>query len=589
MGRDAEQAKPSRRKGPSAAFFSAIRDGAMIGNKKAPGSEMDTMLSPLEPAPRGKYEVLRVVNRGGMGEIALARVKGTKGFEKLVVLKRLRADAEREDHIQMFDVEQEVMSRIEHPNIVKVFDQPMIDGIPYLAMEYVRGRNLDQVVRAAAQHGEQLSGQFALSTISEVLRGLAFVHRLKDNEGRALGVVHQDMTPSNVMVSFFGEVKITDFGISYVTSRDGGLRKGVLKGKPRYVAPEVLAGKRVNNTADIYGVGVVLYELLTGRALFARASVKETLGAVARNELPNFHEELRQYGDGIARLLDRSLKKDPGERYRTAESMAADVLNELSKRGGPLPAATLGYQVRHYFKSDPDVPEVDPALEQAITMGGGDFGVIPQDLDETLLELDRLLGDDPSVDLFSVPAELQGELSDLEDMDPFDAKTPLPDFVWGAGSEAEILRRADAAYGHNPLVREPAPMFESGPPSRLPPSKERALPEFPDAGAPPVQVTEDSTGDADAEPASPPPAVAQAHANGAGAEAKTEVAAKPEPAPVEVPAPRVSTPKPVEARPRPVTPVVYAPPPKSNAFWVGLSVGLAVGVAIGAAVFAALG
>ncbi|NJK88821.1 MAG: serine/threonine protein kinase [Myxococcales bacterium] len=246
------------------------------------------VLSPSATSPSRSYEILRVVNRGGMGEIAMARVKGTKGFEKLIVLKRLRADAEREDHIAMFDVEQEVMSRIEHPNIVKVFDQPIVDGVPYLAMEYVRGRNLDQLIRAAIQQNEPISYPVALTLTAEVLRGLAFVHRLKDNDGRALGVVHQDMTPSNVMLSFFGEVKITDFGISYVTSRDGGLRKGVLKGKPRYVAPEVLAGKRVNNRADIYGVGVVLYELLKGKALFARNSVKETLAAVARNELPNF-------------------------------------------------------------------------------------------------------------------------------------------------------------------------------------------------------------------------------------------------------------------------------------------------------------
>src|SRR5688572_5581799 len=237
---------------------------------------------------RARYEILRVVNRGGMGEIALGRVRGTKGFEKLVVLKRLRADAERDDHLAMFDVEQELMSRIEHPNIVKVFDQPIIENTPYLAMEYVRGRNLDQVIRQAKDANETLSFQFSLTAISEVLRGLAFVHRLKDSDGKALGVVHQDITPSNIMVSFFGEVKITDFGISYVTSRDGGLRRGVLKGKPRYVAPEVLAGKRVNNRADIYGVGVVFYELLTQQALFARATVKETLAAVARGELPDF-------------------------------------------------------------------------------------------------------------------------------------------------------------------------------------------------------------------------------------------------------------------------------------------------------------
>lgn len=408
---------------------------------------------------RGRYEILRVVNRGGMGEIALGRARGTRGFEKLVILKRLRADAEREDHIAMFDVEQEVMSRIEHPNIVKVFDQPVIDGVPYLAMEYVRGRNLDQIIRAAQNVHQEVTLQFSLSVISEVLRGLAFVHRLKDEDGRALGVVHQDMTPSNVMVSFFGEVKITDFGISYVTSRDGGLRKGVLKGKPRYVAPEVLAGKRVNNTADIYGVGVVFYELLTGRALFARPTVKETLAAVAKNELPDFAQELGHQGEGTIRLLERALKKDPQERYRTAEAMAAEVLNELAKRGGPLAPATLGYEVRRLFREDPDVPEMDPTFEQALVKSPPSGGLVPADLDETLKELDRLLGTDRSTDLFAVPPELQSELKDLEDMDPFMALTPIPDFVWSAKDDADLLARAGELYAPSSTLREPPPMF----------------------------------------------------------------------------------------------------------------------------------
>src|SRR5207237_6324440 len=126
--------------------------------------------------------------------------------------------------------------------------------------------------------------------------------------------VHQDITPSNVMVSFFGEVKITDVGISYVTSRDGGLRRGVLKGKPRYVAPEVLAGKRVNNRADIYGVGVVLYEMLTLTPLFARATVKDTLAAVARGEVPDFTTQIPHYTEGLGTIFTRSLAKDPADR-----------------------------------------------------------------------------------------------------------------------------------------------------------------------------------------------------------------------------------------------------------------------------------
>ena len=436
------------------------------------GSEVGgEMLEAHDRRPR--YEILRVVNRGGMGEIALAQAKGVKGFEKLVVLKRLRADAEREDHVQMFDVEQEVMSRIEHPNIVKVFDQPYVEGVPYMAMEYIRGRNLDQIVRAAFHVGEDLPLSLSLTVVAEVLRGLAFVHRLKDSDGRALGVVHQDMTPSNVLVSFFGEVKVTDFGISYVTSRDGGLRKGVLKGKPRYVAPEVLAGKRVNNRADIYGVGVVLYEMLTGKALFARSTVKETLGAVARNELPDFQKELGSAGAGVAGILEQSLRKDPSERYRTAEAMAADVLNELGKRGGPMPPATVGYLVRQLFRNDPDVPELDPALEQAITRGSVSDRTgspTPRNLDETLQELDRLLGPSASVDIFTLPPELAMELDDLSDMDPFTAQTPLPEFIWQAKTDQEILEKV----GQHGLIPEPTPLFPAQRKAEEPPPRIKA-------------------------------------------------------------------------------------------------------------------
>ena len=463
------------------------------------------------PPRRPRYELLRVVNRGGMGEIALAKAIGTKGFEKLVVLKRLRADAEREDHLAMFDVEQEVMSRIEHPNIVKVFDQPVVDGVPYMAMEYVRGRNLDQIIRAANSVGEALHVQYCLTVIAEVLRGLAFVHRLKDADGRALGVVHQDMTPSNVMVSFFGEVKITDFGISYVTSRDGGLRRGVLKGKPRYVAPEVLAGKRVNNTADIYGVGVVLYEMLTGRALFARPSVKETLSAVAKNELPKLGEELAAYGPSLVPLVERALKKAPQERYRTAEEMAAHVLNELAQFGGPMPPASLGFLTRKYFQRDPDVPEMDPELERAISHGSANQPELqPKDLESTLQELDKLLGKDDSIDLFSVPDDLMPHLSEMPDMDPFEAHTPLPDFVWDAESEAEILAKAGVSLTPKGIER----LFNDGEPAaagQIPPFDGKmngpqtapplAAPRTPDR--PPGLVGPDSRGAAPAPITSP--------------------------------------------------------------------------------------
>jgi len=515
----------------------------------------DPVLSARETNQR--YEVLRTVNRGGMGEIAMARVRGTKGFEKLVVLKRLRADAEREDHVAMFDVEQEVMSRIEHPNIVKVFDQPIVEGIPYLAMEYVRGRNLDQLIRSAQQNDEKIPYGYALTMIAEVLRGLAFVHRLKDSDGRALGVVHQDMTPSNVMLSFFGEVKITDFGISYVTSRDGGLRKGVLKGKPRYVAPEVLANRRVNNRADIYGVGTILYEILKGQALFARSSVKETLAAVARNELPDFAEEFPEQGQGLVDILTRSLAKEPAERYRTAEEMAADVLHELMARGGPVAPASLGLLLRRLFRDDPDVPEMDPAFEAALVAGEvkpEQAKLEPRNLDETLQELDRLLGptgQSTSFDVFEIPDEVDAELSDMADNDPFMALTPIPDFVWDAKDENELLNRARDAF------KETKPLVETRPsPAR---AAAAPAPTFAnEAGTPSIELPE-------------PPPRAQ------GGEYSV-VRNRPTTPPASVPT-SAPTAAPVSA---PAGQPAVEPTPGGESFWMGLGLGVVAGAGAGA-------
>ena len=422
----------------------------------------------LNQHSNAKYEILRIVNRGGMGEIALARVKGTKGFEKLVVLKRLRADAERADHRAMFDVEAELMSRLEHPNIVQVFDQPVIDNIPYLAMAYVRGRNLDQLIRRHKGAGDSIPVVLALTVMAETLRGLAFIHRLKDEENRALGIVHQDITPSNILVSFFGEVKITDFGIAYVTSRDGGLRKGVLKGKPRYVAPEVLAGRRVNNQVDVYGVGVVLYEMLAGQALFARPKVQDTLTAVAKNEVSDFAKVLPQASEGVHQLLTKSLSKDPNDRYRTAEEMNQVVQGELAKLGGPLSPSRIGYLMRERFKGDPDAPELDADVDD----GAISVSILPNqfsspDLDQTLSELDRLLGADSSSDLFALPPEIANELAELVDMEPFPAQTPLPDLSLVDPVDQELLARASLLPG------VPPPMIESAIPAprgSLPPS-----------------------------------------------------------------------------------------------------------------------
>jgi hypothetical protein len=261
-------------------------------------------------------------------------------------------------------------------------------------------------------------------------------------------------------------VKITDFGIAYVTSRDGGRRAGVLKGKPRYVAPEVLAGRRVNNRADIYGCGVVMYELLTGQPLFARSSVEETLSAVARNELPEFRAVFRnlapQAGEAFYRVFAKSLAKDPQDRYRTAEEMHADVAAELARLAGPLSTARLGYLLRQWFAGDPDVPESDPHLDAALAEDTARPAPAPAfqapNLDQTITELDRLLGGETSsADLFQLPPEIHRELEGLEDAEPFAALTPIPQLALSGPNGEELLLRGMTSAASMRVDRPPLP------------------------------------------------------------------------------------------------------------------------------------
>ena len=199
---------------------------------------------------------------------------------KEVALKLVRGEHEAQgEFVRMFIEEARLASRLGHANVVQVFEFDEVDGRYYIAMELVRGRHLGRVVERARERGVRLGLPRAVHVGAEVAKGLAYAHRLAEG-GRPLGLVHRDVSPHNVLVSFEGEVKLADFGIARAMGRAGLTAPGTLKGKPAYMAPEQARGEAVDARADVFSLGVVLWELCAGRRLFARDSDAATLAAV---------------------------------------------------------------------------------------------------------------------------------------------------------------------------------------------------------------------------------------------------------------------------------------------------------------------
>jgi hypothetical protein len=278
----------------------------------------------------GGMEVVTPLSTGGMGRVLLAKRVGAHGFEKLVAVKVIRGELVRYDEIRrMFLDEAKVLSNLAHPAVAQVYDFGEERGTLFLAMEYISGLSLS---RLRAMQDGPLPPSVAARLVAETCRGLHAAHELKDLAGKPLGVVHRDVTPQNLMLTFDGKVKILDFGIALVRGREAQeTQSGLVKGKISYVAPEQLAKRPVDRRADVYGAAVVLHELLTGRPLFGGKHGPAV--AADRKKIPRPSKIA-----GSPRALDaivlRGLKLKPEARYADAKEMAQALEKYLADAGG---------------------------------------------------------------------------------------------------------------------------------------------------------------------------------------------------------------------------------------------------------------
>jgi len=295
----------------------------------------------------GKYQLVSKLAKGGMAEVFLAKVAGPRGFEKTLVLKRILPHlAEDSQFVEMFFTEARVAARLNHPHIVQIFDFGQAEGSYYLAMEYIDGPDLRTLLARATQAGVSLPPAFCAKLVSAACEALAFAHDFVDPDtGEHLALIHRDISPDNLLLSRQGALKVVDFGIAKATNQSHKTKTGLIKGKLAYMPVEQLQGQHVDRRADVYALGVVLYELLTGKYPFDATTDVNMMQAIlfeprvpAASRRPDLPQAL---GD----ILDKALAKAREDRYPDCVSFQADLERYILSTGQPMGARELAQWV----------------------------------------------------------------------------------------------------------------------------------------------------------------------------------------------------------------------------------------------------
>jgi serine/threonine-protein kinase len=295
----------------------------------------------IEALTFGRYQLTRKLSQGGMAEIWLARQSGAANFEKEVVVKIvLPSLAEHDGYEGMLLEEARMAARLNHPNIVQVLDVGKLDGRFFIAMELIEGESLLSILVRALDQRRRLPPGFVCRVIADVLAGLEFAHTLGDGDGRGHGIIHRDISPPNVIVSYAGTTKIVDFGIAKATRRSVAVTDaGQFKGKLGYMAPEQVRLQPLDGRCDIFAAGVMLWELLAGKRLFRRADDRETVRALLEDPVPPLGPLNPSCPAALDQIIARALQRPVHARYPSARAMRRaleDMIRQLGWQADPL-------------------------------------------------------------------------------------------------------------------------------------------------------------------------------------------------------------------------------------------------------------
>jgi serine/threonine protein kinase len=315
------------------------------------GAPVDVDAS-AEKLPRqfGKYMLLRRLASGGMAELFLALHRSVAGFEKLVVIKRILPQMNGDQQfIDMLLHEARIAATLSHTNIVQTFDVGQLDGSYFIAMEHIHGEDIRTIIRQMRVVGAvEFPLVSALHIVMGLCAGLAYAHEKRDLEGKLLGIVHRDISPQNIVVTFSGDVKVVDFGVakSIQAHEDPGAQ---LKGKVPYMSPEQAKGLPIDSRSDVFAAGVVLFELTTGKRLFKGASEQETIALICDVPYPRPSEVVDGYPAELDRIVMKALARNRDERYPTARALQSDLEEFVRRERLPVSSSSMSSWMQSLF------------------------------------------------------------------------------------------------------------------------------------------------------------------------------------------------------------------------------------------------
>ncbi len=412
----------------------------------------DESMIPESSAPEriGRYELRFELASGGMGSVYLARVGGAAGFDKLVAIKRIHPHlAKEKGYVDMFFDEAKITSRITHPNVCTVFDFGEADGEFYLAMEYLVGEPLSRVLSRLARNPEArrdpLLPLHMARIIADASEGLHAAHELKDANGDPLHVVHRDVNPRNLFVTYDGTVQVVDFGVASARERLQHTATGQMKGSFAYMAPEQIRSEAIDRRTDVWALGVALWEALTTRRLFKRDTTANSMYAVLYEDI----EPPSRFRPSVPKELDaivlKALARDPAERWQTARAMGQALRRFVSVQDRVVGPAELSDLMNRLFPQGEarkdqlmqlarlpaaPVPSIRVPVENTLTQVTTELGEIPPEPKRRFslrLLLALLLGGLALVAIAAVPLALQGPENAVEPVEPVAAAAiPAP-------------------------------------------------------------------------------------------------------------------------------------------------------------------
>ena len=401
----------------------------------------------LEMTRLGSYTIVRKLARGGMAELFLARSVGPEGFEKLVVVKKiLPRYAENPRFVQLFLDEAKLAASFDDPRIVQVYDMGRVDGNYFFAMEYVHGQDLRSILRRTDRNKQKTPIDIAVQIVRTVAGALHHAHERRRADGAPRDIVHRDVSPSNILVSYDGAIKLADFGVAKAATSTTRTRTGTLKGKVGYMSPEQARGLAIDRRSDIFSLGVVLWELVSVRRLFKTDNDLATIQAIINSPPPALTKQRPECPPELERIVNKALEKEPGVRFQTAQQMQVELEELAREQKLNMSAVALSEYVTGLFEVEiaawREAQQAGATVTEFLVHSGGP----PTPVSESELSVDAPFAEPSEEDA----ADEDAELDDGDDPDDIDQQTTMPPQPPTAGATAN-----DAALDEATAIAAP--------------------------------------------------------------------------------------------------------------------------------------